>query len=288
MRAIEAIKLLIVQAFAQVCRHPSMRGRITISEWLYRRLRLKHLVVRKRIGAISVELDLDSQLSRFVYFEAYERAEVQLIRHYLPRGGVAVDVGAHVGYLSAVMADAVGPSGAVYAFEPHPSNFDRLAVAVASSRGVIRAHWAAVVGPSLAQTDAVPKTIRFGIDPRSEMWGSVVPEGFLPLAESISVPAVTLDAFVEQHSITRIDLIKIDVEGGERAVVQGLNQTLGRCRPIMVCELARASAGQWDGEAVIELLRPFGYRPFAIGRDARLTPIGALDPSRTVNVVFLS
>jgi len=49
-------------------------------------------------------------------------------------------------------------------------------------------------------------------------------------------PATTLDAFVAEHGIERVDLVKIDVEGAELSVLDGAKETLSTMRPKVVLE----------------------------------------------------
>src|SRR5580700_7741428 len=53
---------------------------------------------------------------------SYEADEIALVKHMLKPGDTALDIGAHIGYFTMHMAAAVGPSGAVYAFEPFDAN----------------------------------------------------------------------------------------------------------------------------------------------------------------------
>ena len=76
-----------------------------------------------------VRFDCDFALDPRVadmYFAAYEPAEVAVLERFLKPGDVFVDVGANIGFLTAVGASLVGPTGRVHAFEPVPDYFARL------------------------------------------------------------------------------------------------------------------------------------------------------------------
>src|SRR5262245_12935214 len=84
--------------------------------------------VRRRVGDVLMEFDCDlGPLVREMHAGRYEVAVVHRLRRLLREGDVFVDVGANVGYLSAVAAGCVGPSGEVHAFEPVPRYHRELA-----------------------------------------------------------------------------------------------------------------------------------------------------------------
>jgi FkbM family methyltransferase len=79
------------------------------------------------------------------------------------------------------------------------------------------------------------------------------------------VSVITIDEFVEQHSLPRVDLAKIDTESTEPAVLRGMLTTLRRDQPTLVCEVLRARGSE---RALEEILEPLGYRYYL------LTPSG--------------
>ena len=82
---------------------------------------------------------------------------------------------------------------------------------------------------------------------------------------STTVEVVEVDDFVDSHGLVGVDLIKVDTETTEAAVIRGMLRTLGRDRPAIVCEVLDAEVGQ----ALEALLRPLGYEFFLLmGHDA--------------------
>src|SRR5262245_62804722 len=112
---------ILLGALSTILRLPVMRGRISISELAYKHFSLGNPIVQMNVNGIPVTLDLSQKELRYIYFGAYERNEVDFLQRWLRCGDVVIDVGANVGYLSAVMAGIVEPEGKVYAFEPNPS-----------------------------------------------------------------------------------------------------------------------------------------------------------------------
>jgi FkbM family methyltransferase len=274
----ESAKLRLLQALALVCRLPFMRGRVTLSERVFALLKPAYTVVLMRVGGLRVELDLSERQSRYIFFQAYERAEVSFLRSWLRPGDVALDVGAHVGFLSAVMAATVRPNGKVYALEPNPGSFRRLQRLEESSRGAIRAF-------SVAASDR-RGPIRFFADSRTPMYSTTVPRMAGAEARAIEVPGARLDQFIRENQLGRVALVKIDVEGAELSVLEGMRGVLDEGeRPTILCEV---TPGLWKPQRddPADLRACYGYATFCLGRGGRLLDVGVGDP-KTPNVVFV-
>lgn len=78
---------------------------------------------------------------------------------------------------------------------------------------------------------------------------------------TVQVPATTIDAYCAAHGIDRVDVLKIDTEGGELAVLRGAMQVLQRDHPLVIAEYAPTNAAQYGyhPDALIELLVGLGY-----------------------------
>jgi FkbM family methyltransferase len=204
-------------------------------------------------GGFRLRLDLRESLQRDFLFGLYDRRELELVREHLGEGDF-VDVGAHVG-LYTVAAAIQGP-GCVLAFEPNPSARVQLAgnVALNGLRNVLVVPRAAGDAPGSAHLH-VPRTP----DPSF----SSLAAGRFDEGEPIEVEVTTVDAEVEAAGL-RPSVVKIDVEGGELAVVDGMRRTLQRDRPVLLVEVSESSAR--------ELARRLdGYSGFRVGR--RLEPL---------------
>jgi FkbM family methyltransferase len=199
-------------------------------------------------GGFRLKLDLRESLQRDFLFGLYDRRELDLVREHLGDGDF-VDVGAHVG-LYTVAAALHGP-GRVLAFEPNPSAREQLGenLALNECANVLVVPMAVGDAPGAALLH-VPMTP----DPSfSSLAGGRFAEG-----EPIDVEVTTVDSEVEAAGLAP-SVVKIDVEGGELAVVAGMQRTLDRHRPVLLVEVNEASAR--------ELARKLdGYSGFRVGR----------------------
>jgi len=254
-RILNSAKLSLLRGLNEAFRL-GFPGRIRLANLAYGLLRPVPSAVRVRESGITLEIDLANRELRYIFARAYERAEASFIRDTLRPGDVSVDVGANVGFLSAVAAAAVGPHGRVYALEPDPRTFEALRVAEADSKGVIRAF-------QLAAADGSSDVISFYLSPAEHtMWSSGLPEHG---RERVEVACVALTEFIAREHIEPA-FVKIDVEGTESWVLRGLLPYLrarpGKRLPTILCEMT-PHAHRSQGGSTWELCEPLvrlGYR----------------------------
>lgn len=194
-------------------------------------------------------------------------AERALIERSMPADGVAVDVGANAGAF-AVTLGRLRPAGRVFAFEPVPRAFDML------TANLTRNRLANVAARNQAVGDRAG-TVFMTAATTGSAANRVTTAG-----RGVAVPCVTLDDFLAAERLDRVDFLKVDVEGYEAAVLDGLAGALaaGRVRVLLlevIPELLRrqgSSAG-----AVFDRLHAHGYRVYRLGPDGRPADAVAAD-----------
>jgi FkbM family methyltransferase len=144
----------------------------------------------------------------------YESQTTSLFEQILKPGMVVVDVGAHVGYFSLIAARQVGPTGRVFAFEPDPINYELL------QRNIELNGYTNVTAVNAAVADVVGSRTLFQTALDSGRH-STYHHG-LPESGSVEVDTWTLDAFLETKDWPPVDLVKVDVEGAEVDVLNGM------------------------------------------------------------------
>jgi FkbM family methyltransferase len=210
------------------------------------------LVVAGFPGGMRLRLDLRESLQRDFLFGLYDRRELALVRERLRGGGDFVDVGAHVGMYTVAASLALGDRGRVLAFEPNPAARAQLEANVA-----LNGCENVVVSPR-AVGDAAGEAVLHVPATPDPSFSSLEPGRFAE-GEPISVEVTTVDAEVEALGL-RPALVKVDVEGGELAVIAGLERTLDARPPLLV------EVSQETGPELERRLAPLGYRAFRVGR----------------------
>jgi FkbM family methyltransferase len=177
---------------------------------------------------------------------------------FLSPGAVAIDIGASLGEWTLPLARTVGAMGRVLAAEPAPRNAAALEATLAANAlrqaEVIRC----AVGDHDGSTEfAVPIVTSARTDTGIARLGPAG-AGY----ERLSVCLRSLDSLAAERELDRLDLIKIDVEGHERQVLDGAQAVLARYRPALVIETGHEAEG--DRPAISDRLRGGGYRMLGI------------------------
>jgi FkbM family methyltransferase len=182
---------------------------------------------------------------------AWEPHVERVLRELLRPGDTAYDVGANLGYFSAVMAQAVGAAGRVIALEPVPETFARLSISKELNA------YSQLTILQIAAGASSETTIELAVDPRlpGEASAYCRPDRLEPVR--MNVPVCRLDDLVEANDMPPPALVKIDVEGHELAVLKGATQILKSYRPSLVFELNAAMSKEagWDASDVAAFLQ---------------------------------
>lgn len=173
----------------------------------------------------------DRGFSRHVMLDGYWESWLTVFcARFLQPDMVAFDVGANLGYYTLLFANRVGAAGRVIAIEPNPETFELLSETVALNGygGMTSLVCAAASSRSGESAELFvplgePKnaTIAFaGNNRASEL--------------TASVPTVSIDALAKP--LERVDFVKIDVEGAEPQVLEGMAATIERFKPTILLE----------------------------------------------------
>jgi FkbM family methyltransferase len=185
----------------------------------------------------------------WISFEGYEPEGLAWVREHVRAGDVCLDVGAHIGVYTTLLAELVGDGGHIYTFEPFPAS-RRCLTATLDANGLARRVTA--VRAAVDAEDGGTVDLHVGTSGPDASEASLLPHS--TRTTMIAVPRVSLDAFVESNGLPRVNLIKMDIEGGEVRALQGATRTLECCRPPVLLE----AHGELGTEA-IKLLRRRGY-----------------------------
>ena len=168
-------------------------------------------------GLIYLDVDESPHMRRRVE-GTYEPHKVAAVQRLLRAGGTFVDVGANKGDFSLIAARTAGPEGRVIAFEPAPEN------AIWARKSVELNGYPSVELLEIALSDSEGEArLHLG---RKSGWHSLVPR---PVEQdAITVRTRTLDAVLAERGSPTVDMLKIDVEGAELAVLRGARQTLAQ------------------------------------------------------------
>jgi FkbM family methyltransferase len=190
-------------------------------------------------------------------------------------------VGSNIGLFS-IMAGKINPEMKVFAFDPSPGPFDYLSENVRINKlANVKPLQMALSNQNGSFSFEIAQNKKYSYLKYNSLGGS----GHLSEArpgshsKSITVEAQKLDDFVKSNRITRLDLLKLDVEEAEHLVLEGAPETLKQLRPIVVCEVFSTEMlhqiqKQWsDSEYHLFIFEHKKLFPFPYSESAKISRI---------------
>jgi FkbM family methyltransferase len=207
-----------------------------------------------KIFNYNVSLDLAEFGQRAIFMGVFEPRETRVVKNYLQEGMTVVDAGANVGYYTLLAASKVGSRGRVIAFEPSPYAFERMTHTVESNQIT------QVTTVPLALSDQPGEaTLYVPIDRRHHSPTMNACDGVYP----IPIRAQTLDQYLTDNGVERVDMLKLDVEGFEPNVIKGAINSIkkGRVRAVL-CELNEVwlNANGWSERGMLDFMVSLGFK----------------------------
>ncbi|ABB39689.2 methyltransferase FkbM family [Oleidesulfovibrio alaskensis G20] len=158
----------------------------------------------------------------------YESASTNLVQQFVKEGQTVLDIGGNIGYYTVMFSKIVGRSGKVITFEP-------------------TAHYRSILEKNVQENQINNVLIRpEGLSDKAEKLtisiGSSTATLHAPEGQQIdsyeAIQLARLDDLVEQLDITKLDFIKIDVDGHEPSVLRGAQQTIKKFKPLILLEVS--------------------------------------------------
>jgi len=228
--------------------------------------------------------DISASLEHRHYLRALRRGEIEalmarLFANVIHPGMVVLDIGAFVGWYTLLAARRVGAHGRVYAFEPDPRNYELLSENLRLNRLGARV----ICLPKAVSDEAglQPFFLHGGDQSRS----SLIPSGG---GQSTMVETIVPDDFLDQGM--KIDVVKIDIEGGEIQALRGLSQTLAhsasRVKLFVECNPTSLQFAGESPQSLLAALRRLDFAIFMIDEANRgLKPVDSrIETAKYVNL----
>lgn len=230
-------------AAALMRRVPRLRGhgRVSIAiNSLFLSAGVKPIIVAPMY--LGHRLILDGRVDSHVwaaYSGRYDDQHIKTLTRLLPKGGVALDVGANIGFYSVPLAKAAKLNGGrVVAFEPFPGNVERLRDNI-ELNGLTSIADIRAVGLSDTNGSAMLELRDDFI--HGDTGNAVIVRGDQAQSQwqRVAVPLVTLDELWPRLRLDRLDVVKADIEGHEVQFMKGASKTLSTFRPVIQLEVNR-------------------------------------------------
>lgn len=215
----------------------------------------------RQLNSNRIYQSLGQRLARQIHlykarFRPKEQQRVEWLSQFFPHSSVILDVGAHFGYFSKEFSRLHQSSCSVFAFEPMSYNADILEIVTAKLPNV------EIIKKAASDTNGVldlniPVKKQGKIGPGLAHFGTETDRDFIVQ----SVETIRLDDFVKDRALTRVDFIKIDIEGAELPALKGATNTIKRYKPVIFAEILDAFTQRmgYHPDELIGFLRNFGY-----------------------------
>lgn len=201
------------------------------------------------VDGITYELDPNEYIdSNILQNDCFEPATTAVLAQLLKPGMTVLDIGANIGAHTFRLAQRVGPNGCVIAFEPMKWAFLRLL------RNMKLNHFQNIIVEKLALGNKNGTMIAaFNVS-----W-PLDNSDVKPDPETVVVRC--LDDYLSERGISKVDLIKLDVDGYEYKILQGASRLLKTVQPILVMELGEYTLERFgdNAEEMLDFLKDCGY-----------------------------
>ncbi|MDP9339204.1 MAG: FkbM family methyltransferase [Acidobacteriota bacterium] len=222
------------------------------------------------------------ELDRKLVNEGFEGKELHFVENFLRPGMTVLDIGAHHGLYSLLSSKCIGRKGQVIAFEASPRECRRLGQHVRVN-GCANVR----IEPCAAGGQAGTADL-FVVDGACDWGNSLRAPAVSESTYRVRVEVRTVDDVLDGLGISRVDFIKLDVEGAELSVLHGASRLLsGASRPAILVEVQDLRTTPWGYRArdIVQFLTSLGYRWYALAPDSSLHVISSELDSYEANLV---
>jgi FkbM family methyltransferase len=205
--------------------------------------------------------------SLFEYWDD-DLGDLRFLWNYLRSGMTFLDIGAYHGLYSVMAAKKLGRAGRVVAFEPSLRERRKMQLHLRYN-GVE----SVAVGPYALAAEPGQASLSVVVNGFTTM-NSLRPPPIDHPTRQVVVDTTSLDAYLDRKQMDRVDLVKIDTEGGEVQAFRGAEKLLRGFRPLIICEVLDLVTRSWGYAAadIMTLLRTYDYEWFDILPTGNLRP----------------
>jgi FkbM family methyltransferase len=211
----------------------------------------------------------------------YENEERMFIGRFVRPGMTVLDIGAHRGVYTLLLSKMVGRKGRVLSFEPSSGNNARLKLH-------LRINFCHNVDLKECALGKETGVTNLYVVPSQTVLNSLRPPDTNYASSAMPVQIRTLDEILSAEKISRVDFVKLDVEGGELDVLLGAENLLRTVpRPIFLCEVLEKRTRPWgySSRLIIDHLIKRDFEWFQLNASAELYPLQANEPEFSGNFV---
>jgi FkbM family methyltransferase len=258
--------------------------------YLYHIILIKRIFLGNQEDVITVNgyqmhvIPKDKGISEELYmFKMHEPLNTKYLANELKKGMVCLDVGANIGYFAFLESQKIGETGRVIAVEPAPTTFElfKKNINLQKIQNIDAYNFA---------FNNIEGSVDFFVSSSSN-WSRII--GYKntnheDIGKTIKIVAHTIDNFLEEIKIKRLDLIRIDLEGYEFEIFEGAKKTLEKLKPMLQIEVHRDFMGLEKTLIFLKNLRDIGYEIiYYIPRGVDMPIVASLIDVKKIKIDFI-
>ncbi|MEK7161428.1 MAG: FkbM family methyltransferase [Patescibacteria group bacterium] len=258
---------------------------MTISEFIYtvilrpqplRNLtnRILRAIIPQSVNRHGAKIFLDPDdpvLSGAFVLRVFERPETDFFIKTIRPGMTFLDVGANVGYYTALALSVMGKNARIVSIEPNPQSFKYLLKTVAANDGK---NVSCIQKAASNQAGSMPIFLNLDNHADNRLYANNM------ASSSCEVSVETIDKMLEGVGVSKVDFIKIDVQGYEGHALSGMKETIRRSPKLQILSEfwpAGLLAGGTDPKTYLSELHDLGLELFELTKNRRLQKIMDFD-----------
>ncbi|RZD46539.1 MAG: hypothetical protein CXT78_03985 [Thaumarchaeota archaeon] len=229
--------------------------------YLYHVILIKRIFLRNKEDKIVVngyqmyvnpnDKGISEELSMF---RIHEPLNTKFLSEQLQEGMICLDIGANLGYFAFLESSKVGKMGQVIGVEPAPSTFELF------EKNIKLQKYQNISSYNIAFSDK-EGTVDFFIS-NSSNWSRIIGEKdpyHGDKGKIIKIKCNTIDNFIEELGLKKLDLIRVDLEGYEFEIFEGAQKTLSELKPMLQIEVHRDFMGIKKSLIFLKNMKDLGY-----------------------------
>jgi len=212
-------------------------------------------------------------------YETHEPLTTHLIINEIKKGMVCLDLGSNIGYYAVIESNIIGELGKIFSVEPSPVNFPLLKLNLENQQLENFSVHNIAIGDKNEEME-------FIVSEKSN-WSKIKTgnEKINPEDRIIKIPVKTLDFFVDENNIKKVDIIRMDVEGFEYNILLGSQKVLKKFKPKLFIEIHKMYLGNKKTHYIFSELKKQEYEiKYYIPRIYDSPIIGKLDDIKTPTI----
>lgn len=193
------------------------------------------------------------------FFGKFEENELLIISKFILNDSIIIDIGANIG-IHSMLFSKLAPNGTIYSFEPSRGTFEILNKNLIFNNNVIPLNFG--IGNSTELMEFY--------EAEDNAFSSFKDTKRKQIIKLSKVLCIKIDEFINLFKINRIDFIKIDVEGFEQEVIEGMTNVLKNIRPVIFCEIYQGINSNMNPLSTINTIKNYNYDAYVIKQNELL------------------